>query len=130
MEVRVRHTIPFLIALVTIAPANGVSAQVAAPPQRDLMDTTCGDYLAATRAADLGQNPSAERRRQHDEALDDLVNSMLWLHGYQSGLAGREREPQPLTREWMIENIGRLATVCRDNSTDGRMRLVDAVKRL
>lgn len=96
----------------------------------DLLDATCGQYLQAARAADPGERPSRQRRREAEAAQDSLVDAMLWVHGYTTGLTGASQAPAPLTREWIVEHIRRLAQTCQSQSPDGSMRLVDAARQL
>jgi len=108
-----------------------VAADAAGPPaaSADLLSATCGDYLAAADLADPGKGASRERLRQAEAAQDALVDAMLWVHGYMSGRSA-PAAPQPLTRDWMIETIRKLAESCRKNSPDGTLRLADAAMRL
>ena len=116
-----------LLALVACA-STYAQTNEAQSSSTDLLDATCGQYMAAVRSADPGPNPSSERQSEAEEAKDALVDSMLWLHGYRSGIAGAAAEPQPLTREWMVDNIGRLARNCEALGA-GDARLIDAARR-
>lgn len=114
-----------LIAAATISP---VYAQTIPSDTSDLMDFTCSQYLQSVRIADAGNRPSAERSKQAIAAQDALVSTVLWVHGYMSGRS--PRAPEPLTRAWMIETVGNVAKLCRDNSKDGTMRVADAVAKI
>lgn len=99
-------------------------------PENDLLGYTCSDYLHALDLADPGANPTADRQAAALNAQDDLVNAMMWLHGYQTGRDGPAAAAVPLTRSWMVENVGKLADACVANSPDGSLPLASAVAKL
>jgi hypothetical protein len=102
----------------------------AAADDQDLLDTTCGYYLAALDHANPGKGASAEQLALAPEAQDDVFNAVLWAHGYLTGRAGSVAAAKPLTKAWIAEHVARLAEICRKNSSDGSMRLVDAAAKL
>lgn len=121
------------ISLIGVAASLAAAGTAAAQPpsdDRDLLGFTCGEYLLAAQIADPGPKPDSKRAEQSAAAQDDIANVMLWLHGYQTGRAGAGAAPAPLTRSWMIDQVGKLAKVCIDKSKDGKMPLYEAAKRL
>lgn len=111
------------------APAAGADPAVAQPaPPADLIDFDCGQYLKALEVANPGDKPDEERQAQAVSAQDALAEAMLWVHGFTSGRSGRP--PEPLTRPWMVDMVGKVAKACRTNSVDGKMRVADAVAKM
>lgn len=96
----------------------------------DLLDVTCADYRAALRAADPGKNPKAAAKATALNAQDDIVNGLMWVHGYLSARAGPSAAMSPLTKSWMVATVGKLANACDAHSPDGKMRLTDAAGKL
>lgn len=101
----------------------------AQPPQRDLLDTTCGDYLQGLQAARPGDKATAAQKRRAQEVQDDITSALMWVHGYTSARAADGKFP-PLTQAWMRETVVRLAQSCKAHSPDGKMRLADAASKL
>ena len=111
-----------------IALMSGGTANAADTPPRDLQDTTCAQYLQALTIANPGAKPTAKRAAQAVSAQDDIVNGLMWVHGYLSGRDGVNSATRPLTREWMISYVGKLAGVCRASPVT--TRFVDAASKL
>ncbi len=110
------------VALIGSAAHAQVKPSEALP---DLMDFNCGQYLQSARLANPGPKPSADRQALAIAAQDALASAMLWVHGYNSAKVGGP--PEPLTRDWMVTMVGKVAKVCREKSSDGRLRVADAV---
>lgn len=111
------------------APATGSAAAQPTAGETDLLATTCGYYLAAVDHANPGKDASAEQRALAADAQDDVFSAVLWAHGYLTGRAGSVAAAPPLTKAWIAEYVAKLAETCRKNSSDGSMRLVDAVAK-
>ena len=120
--------LPAMLLAAIPAPVSAQAQAQTADP--DLLAVTCGEYLTAARIADPGKNPSKQRAAQALDAQDSMADAMLWVHGYLTGRASPSAQPVPLTKQWMVDHVGRLAKVCIDNSSDGKMRLVDAAMML
>lgn len=103
-------------------------AHAAEPPSANLLDTTCGQYLQALDVAKVGTQPSPARAAQAADAQDDIVQALMWVHGYLTGRDGKAGPSRPLTREWIISYVGKVATVCRAGA--GTVLLTDAVAKL
>lgn len=103
----------------------------AAPPKpasgEDLLNVSCGDYIAALKVADAGKSPTAERLAQAKKAQDDLFTAMSWVHGYVSGRNGLAKAPT-LNSAWVSATIGKLAAVCTNSKP--ATRLADAAAKL
>lgn len=114
-----------LLLVMAIAPFG---ASVAAQPTQlaDPMTVTCGDMLAALRAADPGPNPGRKRRLEAEAAQDDLAAGLYWVHGFRTGTMG-EAAPA-LTPEWMAAEVKGLAARCRAMSPDGTLPLIHVVR--
>lgn len=123
-----KHRLSSSLSLIAVASlACGALAHAAdqppAAPAVDLLETTCADYLTGLKLADPGENPSAEATAAAQEVQDDIVNALMWMHGYQTGRAP-QGQPVPLTKEWLTAEVGKLAEACRAQSPDGSMTLV------
>jgi hypothetical protein len=104
------------------AAAEPAASAGAAAPARELTDATCAQYLDLVEQVKL-ESEAADVTAPQD-AQDDLVSVMLWLHGYLSGRNGIDNQARPLTRDWLASNVGVLARAC---AVDEKRRVVDVV---
>jgi cytochrome c5 len=115
------------------APAAAAAANADAPSAAkgdDLLGTTCGHYLGMMVMANPGKDANDEQKARAEDAQDELFNVMMWAHGYATGKGGSVASAEPLTKDWMVDKIGKLAAVCKADSSEGEMRLADAVAKL
>jgi hypothetical protein len=104
------------------AAAEPAAAASTAAPARELTDATCAQYLDLVEQVKL-ESQAADATAPQD-AQDDLVSVMLWLHGYLSGRNGIDNQARPLTRDWLASNVGVLARAC---AVDEKRRVIDVV---
>jgi hypothetical protein len=104
------------------AAAEPAAAASAAAPARELTDATCAEYLDLVEQVRLESQATEAGAAQ--DAQDDLVAVMMWLHGYLSGRNGIDNQARPLTRDWLASNVGVLARAC---AVDEERRVVDVV---
>lgn len=71
----VAFAIPLLLALAREGRAEPPSTST------DLLQVTCADYMEGLRIADPGKHPSKARKAEAEEAQDDIVNGLMWIHG-------------------------------------------------
>lgn len=96
----------------------------------NLLNTTCADYRAALLVADPGKKPSAAAKIAAAEAQDDIINGLMWIHGFAAGRAAPGTVTPPLTKSWMAAAVGKLAQACDAHSPDGKMRISDLAGKL
>lgn len=72
-----------------IASCLMLSPSAEAQTSPDLLDTTCGDFAVALRAADPGKNPTIEQKTAALDAQDDIIDGLLWVHGYRWACGSR-----------------------------------------
>lgn len=104
------------------------TTQAAEPAPVDLLDTTCTQYLQALDIANPGTKPGPDRAAQAAAAQDDVVQALLWVHGYLTGRDGKAGPSRPLNREWIISYVGKVATACRAGA--GTVRLTEVAAKL
>jgi hypothetical protein len=102
--------------------ADPAPATEGAAPARELTDATCAEYLDLVERVKLQSEAKGAAKSQ--DALDDLVDVQLWLHGYLSGRKGIDNQARPLTRDWLASSVGVLARAC---AVDESRRVVDVV---
>ena len=119
--------------LAALALAASVPLRAQTPEQsssdKDVAVTTCAGYYLALTSANPGPDPSPARQAQAKAAQDELFKVMLWVHGYTTGRAGPDAQPQPLTSEWMRTHAEKLRVICADD-TRATLHLAEAVKQL
>jgi hypothetical protein len=116
------------IASSAILLACSSSAFAAESASTDLLDTTCTQYLQALNIANPGTKPNPDRAAQAAAAQDDIVQALMWVHGYLTGRDGKAGPSRPLNREWIVTYVGKVATICRSGA--GTVRLTDAAAKL
>lgn len=119
-------TAPIVLLLSSSAAFAADKAPAGAPV--DLLDTSCGQYLQALTIAKPSDKATPERAAQAVSAQDDIVQALLWVHGYLTGRDGANGPARPLNREWIISNVGKLATICSAGAAT--RRLADAASQL
>lgn len=115
---------PLLLATaLLLLPAAAMAQDKTAKPANEIAEPTCADLMAGLRVADPGKNPSKQRQDEADAAQDDIATALFWLHGvhYAKGEA-----TLPVTRDWMVTELKRVAEACHTKSPDGTMLLSKA----
>jgi hypothetical protein len=114
-----------LIALAALpAPALAQDKPAApAPQQTEVVEPTCADMFAALRVAEPGENPSRTRRKEAEQAQDDIATALFWLHGWHYG---RGTATLPVTKDWMVAELKRMVEACKAKSPDGAMLISQA----
>ena len=79
--------------------------------------------FAALRVADPGENPSRKRRKEAEEAQDDIATALVWLHGWHYG---RGTATLPVTKDWMVAELKRVVEACKTRSQDGALLISQA----
>jgi cation diffusion facilitator CzcD-associated flavoprotein CzcO len=115
-------------ALALAVPAG---AQQAQPTGALLRGTNCAQFLdaldvaaAPARAGD--QKVSPEEVEAASDAQDELIITLFWVHGYQSGKTG---QPAMLDQQWMARTVARMTEIC-SASGNAELPISEAVKQL
>jgi hypothetical protein len=119
----VRSRLPFLVAAILLAPVPAMAQDKAAAPANEVVEPSCADLMAGLRVADPGKNPSKQRKAQADAAQDDIATALFWLHGVHFA---KGEATLPVTRDWMVAELKRVAEACHTRSPDGSMLLSKA----
>lgn len=113
---------------IVLLASTDTSAQQA---ERNLLDVTCGQYLAALSVARPPQNATAQQKQLASNAQDDIVDGLMWIHGYLAGKAVAAGKDMPvLTKGWLSNQVAALADACQRKSPDGRRLLTEVVAEL
>lgn len=112
-----------LLATSLLAPAS--AAEPAKPTQTkgDEINTfTCGDLidLFSAAAPKKGKDPKRLARAQ-----DDVLNFVMWVHGYVSGRDGIDFAKRPLNEQGIKQTVDQMASACQ---ADPKRLFLDAVK--
>ena len=105
-------------------------AQTDQPPEADedepfpIQTATCDDVYELFEEATPGEGKDA---KEVEEAQDDVLSFVTWVHGYLSGRYGIDREKRPMGKEGIVTTIDDMARVC---DPDGSKLFLDAVKDL
>ena len=113
----------FLASALLLMPLQAQAQDKAAKPVDAVVEPTCADLFAGMRVADPGKNPSKQRKAEADAAQDDIATALFWLHGVHYG---RGEASLPVTRDWMVAELKRVAEACQAKSPDGAMLLSKA----
>lgn len=115
------------LGMALLTSTNASSAQA----ETNLLDVTCGQYLTALSVAQPPKNASSRQKQLAQDAQDDIVNGLMWIHGYLAGkTAARGGAVPALTKGWMSEQVAILATACQHHSPDGTKLLTEVVAEL
>lgn len=114
---------PSLLVTVMFIASPAMAQDKAAKPANEIVEPTCADFMAALRVADPGKKPSKQRQAEADAAQDDIATGLFWLHGWHYA---KGEATLPVTREWMVAEMKRLAESCRTKSPDGTMLISQA----
>jgi len=105
--------------------AIGLQAHSASDPNSDgefnILDATCEDVFDLFYDA----TPAEDRDPQElEEAQDDVLYLVVWLHGYLSGREGIDLEKRPLGQAGIEKLVAEIAEVCEP---DESARFLDVV---
>lgn len=89
-----------------------------------ILTATCDDIYELFEDATPGEGKDPE---EVEEAADDVLYFVTWVHGYLSGRYGIDKEKRPMGREGIVTTIEGMARVCDPN---GSRLFLDAVKDL
>lgn len=111
-----------LLAASLALPAAAAAPEKAPSAGDELATTTCGDLmdLFSAAAPKKGKDPKRLARAQ-----DDVLNFVMWVHGYVSGRDGIDFAKRPLNSEGIKQTVGQVADACR---ADRARLFLDAVK--
>lgn len=89
-----------------------------------ILTATCDDIydLFEEAAPGDGKDP-----KELEEAQDDVLSFVTWVHGYLSGRYGIDKEKRPMGRQGVVTTIEDMARVC---DPDGSKLFLEAVKDL
>lgn len=113
--------------------APSVAAGPSAPPTRDmesdydLLDMTCGSFLATLAVANPGARPSPERQQAAMNAQAAAFRAMIWVHGYLSGKRGVDTVSAPLSRAWVVKTVPVVADQCKKDPAQLLFKAVQAL---
>lgn len=112
-------------ALAVQAGAQGSQADAAT-----LRGTNCAQFLDAVEvaavAARAGDKATAEDIEAASDAQDELIITLFWVHGYQSGKTGT---PAVLDQQWMARTVARMTEICTAKG-NAELPISEAVKLL
>lgn len=95
-----------------------------------LRGTNCEQFLDAVEVAALaaraGDKATADEIEAASDAQDELIITLFWIHGYQSGKTGN---PSLLDQQWMARTVGRMTEICSAKG-NAELPISEAVKQL
>jgi hypothetical protein len=101
------------------------AADPAKPAQQsgaELNTFTCGDLMDLFSAAAPKKGKDAKRLAR---AQDDVLNFVMWVHGYLSGRDGIDFDKRPLNEQGIRQTVDQMASVCKP---DPAKLFLDAIK--
>jgi len=118
----------FVFAVAFAAPVAMAQTDQAPEAKDDepfpILTATCDDvydlFEEATPAD--GKDP-----KELEEAQDDVLSFVIWVHGYLSGRDGIDLEKRPMGKQGIVTTIEHMARVC---DPDGSRLFLDAVEDL
>jgi hypothetical protein len=117
-------------ALVTALLTPLAVAQTEQPLETDndepfpILTATCVDIYDLFEEATPGEGKDP---KEVEEAQDDVLYFVTWVHGYLSGRDGIDQEKRPMNKQGIVTTIEDMARVC---DPDGSRLFLDAVKDL
>ncbi len=115
-------------AIGALAVQAGAQDSQANPPT--LRGTNCEQFLDAVEvaavAARAGDKATADEIEAASDAQDELIITLFWIHGYQSGKTGN---PSLLDQQWMARTVARMTEICSAKGNT-EMPISEAVKQL
>jgi hypothetical protein len=119
---------PAASALLLASPAI---AQEAGAGSTTLRGTNCEQFLDAVKTAAAPANAdgaqlSAEDLEAAEDAQDEVIITLFWIHGYQTGKTGKA---VLLDQQWMAGTVKRMADICTTKGNE-TLPISEAVKQL
>lgn len=113
-----------LLAAFLALPAAAAAPAKAPAGGDELSTATCADLLDLFSAAAprKGKDP-----KQLARAQDDVLNFVMWVHGYVSGRDGIDFSKRPLNENGIKQTVAQIADVCKP---DPARLFLDAVKNV
>lgn len=111
----------------------GAAVHAESPPAAGavLRGTNCAQFMDAvdtaagpSRAGDRKLSP--EDQEAAADAQDELVITLFWVHGYQTGKTGIAAQ---LDQQWMAKTVARMTQVCSAKGNE-KLPISEAVKQL
>jgi hypothetical protein len=111
--------------------ATAAGAQEPSTGSTAMRGTNCGQFLesvevAAAPASPGGAKLSAADLEAANDAQDEVIITLFWIHGYQSGKAGAAAV---LDQQWIAGTVKKIAEICRAKGNAG-LPISEAVKQL
>ena len=89
-----------------------------------IQTATCDDIYELFEEATPGEGKDP---KELEEAQDDVLYFVTWVHGYLSGRDGIDQEKRPMNKQGVVTTIEDMARVC---DPDGSKLFLEAVKDL
>jgi hypothetical protein len=89
-----------------------------------ILTATCDDIYELFEEATPGEGKDP---KDVEEAADDVLYFVTWVHGYLSGRDGIDQEKRPMSKEGIVTTIEDMARVC---DPDGSRLFLEAVTDL
>ena len=89
-----------------------------------ILTATCDDIYELFEEATPGEGKDP---KDVEEAADDVLYFVTWVHGYLSGRDGIDQEKRPMSKEGIVTTIEDMARVC---DPDGPRLFLEAVTDL
>ena len=89
-----------------------------------ILTATCDDIYDLFDEATPGEGKDP---KEVEEAQDDVLYFVTWVHGYLSGRDGIDQEKRPMNKQGIVTTIEDMARVC---DPDGTRLFLDAVTDL
>jgi hypothetical protein len=89
-----------------------------------ILSATCDDIYELFEEATPGEGKDP---KEVEEAADDVLYFVTWVHGYLSGRDGIDQEKRPMSKEGIVTTIEDMARVC---DPDGSRLFLEAVTDL
>ncbi|MEE4316955.1 MAG: HdeA/HdeB family chaperone [Erythrobacter sp.] len=111
--------------------ASPAIAQQASTGSTALRGTNCEQFLdavqiAAAPSAAGGTQLSAEDLEAAEDAQDEVIITLFWIHGYQTGKTG---QAVLLDQQWMAGTVKKMADICTAKGNE-TLPISEAVKQL
>ncbi len=119
-----------IVAGVIGALAVQAGAQESQTNATTLRGTNCAQFLDAIEVAAIavraGDKATAEDIDAAADAQDELIITLFWVHGYQSGKTGTLAQ---LDQQWMARTVARMTEICTAEG-NSELPISEAVKQL
>lgn len=110
----------FIYAAVLAAPLAMADAEPVVEPDDaepfPILTATCGDIYELFEDAQPGDGKD---QKDVEEAQDDVLYFVTWVHGYLSGRYGIDQEKRPMSEQGIVTTIDDMARVCDPDVDSG-----------